>query len=96
MVVGVSPLDHGHLEAFDFCRNMARVKAKQVMLLVCKVLTWWLNTDVDIHEWSGADSLLVLGENELVLPPEVGSVVRQHETLVQVLPEVSCKRKQNI
>ena len=61
-----------------------------------KVLTWWLNTNVDIHEWSGADSLLVLGENELVLPPEVGSVVGQHETLVQVLPEVSCKRKQNI
>ena len=51
---------------------------------------------MDIHEWSGADSLLVLGENELVLPPEVGSVVGQHETLVQVLPEVSCKRKQNI
>ena len=27
VVVGVSPLDHSHLEASDFCRDMAGVKA---------------------------------------------------------------------
>ena len=44
---------------------------------------------MDVHEWSGADSFLVFSKDKLVLPPEVGPVGRQHETLVQVLSEVS-------
>ena len=44
---------------------------------------------MDVHEWTGSDGLFVLGENELVLSPEVWPVLGKKEALVEVLPEVS-------
>ena len=50
--------------------------------------TWLWQSDVDVHEWSGSDGLFVLGENKLVLSPEVWPVWGKKEALVEVLPEV--------